>query len=555
MASLAVRNGVLGKRLAAHLLRRVTYAVTPERINQFATMSASAAVDMLLTPSTLLEPNGPISWVSGNPIYDLTDARGGEAIDLAGLGTNAHILWRLYESIYDPTGTWKIVNWFASIYSVYNSTYYNYPYWRLLHAMVHEDLKTLAIKVTLDCNMTLYLNNQQNRGGSENENYAREFLELFSIQKGEVVSVGNYTNYTEGDISLAAQVFSGYRIHNTNVDQDTGIVRAFPYASIHNQSTKTFSDAFADPAKPNIHIITGATTGPDMDREISDFMEMVFNQLETARAYVRKMYRYFVSDIINAEIESDIIEPLAIQLKGANNDYDHIAVLKVLLKSVHFYDEDDSDSTNEIIGAKLKSPYELLYQSVNLLKLSPPNETDNLYRYRYNFHSLVNEHINYIGLEMRGPITVEGYSGFYDAPSYSKNWFSANYIYRRFTYGISFKRGKIRNSNTYFPYQVDIVEYIKNGFDDPAGPGTPQTPIGAADAYKIINEMLEYFIPEMPTGDRYLYFADALLGGLSPINWYFSWVDYLATNDDTNVRVGLESLYDAILSSPEFQIF
>lgn len=555
MASLAVRNGVLGKRLAAHLLRRATYHITPDRINQFANMTASAAVDNLLAPTPMREPNGPISWETGNPIYELDDARGGEAVELAGLGTNAHILWRLYESMYDQGATWKIVNWFASIYSVYNSTYYNYPFWRLLHLMVHSDLKTLATKVTLDCNMTLYLNNQQNRGGNENENYAREFLELFSIQKGEVVAVGNYTNYTEGDISLAAQVFSGYRIHNTNVDTDTGIIRAFPYISLHNTANKTFSDAFADPAKPNIHVITGATTVGDMDREISDFMEMVFNQLETARAYVRKMYRYFVSDNLNAEIEADIIEPLAIQMKGANNDYDHIAVLKTLLKSVHFYDEDDDDSTNEIIGAKIKSPYELFYHSVNLLKIPLPDATDNYRLYRTNFHSIVNEHVNYLGLQMRGPLTVEGYSGFYDAPSYSKNWFSANFIYRRFTYGLSIKRGRIRNSNSYFPFSVDVVSYIKDNFDDPAGPGLPQSPIGVADAYKVINEMLEYFLPEMPVGDRYLYFADALLGGLSPINWYFSWVEYLNTDDDTNVRVGLESLYDAVLSSPEFQIF
>lgn len=556
MASIAMRTGVLGVRLAAHLLRRATYYVTPERINQFALLTADQAVDILLTPSNLLEPDGAISWETGNPIFELGNHTGGEVLDLpSGNVIHANILWRVYESIYDQTATWKIANWFASIYSVKAYTSYGYAFWRLMHSQVHTDLKTLATKVTVDSSMMIYLNNQSNNKGS-NENYAREFLELFTILKGEAIAVDNYTNYTEHDITLAAKAISGYRINSTNVDTDTGLPRALPTISRHDTTVKTFSDAFTDPAKPTIHIIQGAQVTVDMDRELSDFIEMIFNQLETARAYVRKMYRYFVGDIINAEIEADVIEPLAIQLKGSNNDYDHISVLRTLLKSLHFYDEDDTNTENEIIGSKIKSPYEMLYHSVNLLNIPQPNEGDNLNKYKNNASSVLYHHMSYIGLNMRGPITVEGYAGFYDGPSYSKNWFSSNFMFRRFTYGLSIKRGKVRNTNSYFPFFVDLVQYVSDTFEVPGGPGnSPIDPQGVADAYRVINGMLSYFFPEMPVGDRYTYFENALLGGLSPINWYFSWIEYLATNDDTNVRVGLESLYDAILSSPEFQIF
>lgn len=556
MASIAMRTGVLGSRLAAHLLRRATYHVTPDRINQFALLSADQAVDILLTPSNLKDPDGPISWETGNPIFELGNHIGGETLILESFEViNANILWRLYESIYDDTSTWKIANWFSSIYSVSSYTAYTYAFWRLMHSQVHSDLKTLAKKVTVDSSMMVYLNNQSNTKGS-NENYAREFLELFTILKGDAIAVDNYTNYTETDISLAAKVISGFRINYTNVDPDTGIPRAEAVLSKHDQTEKMFSDAFADPAKPTIHVIQGAQDASDMDRELSDFIEMIFNQLETARAYVRKMYRFFVGDIINSEIEAGVIEPLAIQLKGANNDYDHIAVLSTLLKSQHFYDEDDTNTENEIIGSKIKSPYEMLYHSVNLLNIPQPDDDNLLKKYRNNANSILNEHMAFIGLNMRGPITVEGYPGFYDGPSFSKNWFSSNFMYRRFTFGLSIKRGKVRNSNSYFPFTFDIVQYVTDTFEVPGGPGNnPIDPQGVADATRVVDGMLSFFFPEMPVGDRYLYFENALLGGLSPINWYFSWVEYLDTNDDTNVRVGLESLYDAILSSPEFQIF
>ena len=55
--------------------------------------------------------------------------------------------------------------------------------------------------------MLYYLDNTENNKNNPNENYAREFLELFTIGKGEQVSDGDYTNYTEHDIQQAARVF------------------------------------------------------------------------------------------------------------------------------------------------------------------------------------------------------------------------------------------------------------------------------------------------------------------------------------------------------------
>ena len=111
-------------------------------------------------------------------------------------------------------------------------------------------------------------------------------------------------------------------------------------------------------------IILGATSEADMFRELQDFVDMVFDQKETARAYMRRLYLFFVHDTITDEIEKDIIEPLTNQFY--NGGYEIKPILETLLKSKHFYDEDDSDNTDSIIGGKIKSPSDLLLQSVNL---------------------------------------------------------------------------------------------------------------------------------------------------------------------------------------------
>jgi uncharacterized protein (DUF1800 family) len=49
--------------------------------------------------------------------------------------------------------------------------------------------------------MLQFLNNQQNKKDSPNENFAREVMELFTLGRG---------NYTEADIKNAARAFTGW---------------------------------------------------------------------------------------------------------------------------------------------------------------------------------------------------------------------------------------------------------------------------------------------------------------------------------------------------------
>lgn len=551
MASLNVRSGVLGKRLAAHLLRRATYYVTPSRIDYFATLTAAQAVVELFTIPPLKFPDGPVT-PDGTPYFSLDDPYH----EPGGSATNAqHFraiqMWRIHESMYDTSVKWRFMNFVSSIFSTTRTFTGDYHFWRLIERFWGSNFVILAQRMTFDNQMLRYLNNNQNNASSPNENYAREFLELFTILKGDTIddpnSAGNYTNYTEEDISQAARVFSGIKNSFTNLDAASGIVCGLANINQHDQGDKIFSAAFGN------QTITGATTENGVRSEVLAFINLVFDQLETSRAFVRRLYRYYVSKKITAEIETDIIEPLAIEMKAGTFVVKN--VLRTLFRSEHFYDVDDSTNSDEIIGAKIKSPYELLYLTANMLDTVDSDMADYEKLFYTNYIAIGYRHIWEGGLDMRGPLTVEGYPGFSDGPGYSRNWFTSNLLYERFTYGISFKRGLVRNTNLHFPFKVDLIAFVENYIDDPTGPGTPTAPIGAADANHLLNEFLTYLIPELPTGSRLDYFRRKLLGGLSPINWYFTWAEYKTTGDSQAALVGLERLYDAVTSSLEFQTY
>ena len=90
-----------------------------------------------------------------------------------------------------------------------------------------------------------------------------------------------------------------------------------------------------------------------MNQELNDFVDMIFDKEETARAYCRKLYRFFVKSEWNDQVESEIIEPLSQQL--INDNYDILPTVTTLLSSKHFFDQVNEIDNDEIVGARKKS--------------------------------------------------------------------------------------------------------------------------------------------------------------------------------------------------------
>lgn len=545
MASLSPLSSSLDLRKAKHLLRRATFNFTKEQLNAFVGQSATNAVDRLITASanSLPEPYDPLPanapdgfWTSSSQLPNSFDGQSRKrAITTA---------WWWHNAMQQVNLKHKLSFFLHTCFTVGKdsgagaSTHF-YDHLRLLDFYALGNLKTLAKKITLDNSMLDYLDNTQNNKNNPNENYAREYLELFTILKGEQIGEGNYTNYTEIDIQQAAKVFSGFKKRNdrSDIDPDTNIPMGYININQHDTNDKIFTTTF------NNQIITGKRTAPEIFDELNDFVEMVFAKPETAKAYCRKLYRYFVKSEWNNDVENDIITPLAQLL--IDKDYDILPVVKTLLTSEHFYDADDSDATNNIIGSLIKSPLQLLSEICSMFSLEYPNpETSATEYYRDFFLRFVhNAYFKASGMEFYNPDSVAGYPAYYQEPNFDRNWFSSNTLIGRYKLIESLIDGKNTITGGQIYAQIDTVTFVKNKIDN------------ASDANLLIAEIANLLYPETIDTSRINYFKSFLIDeGFEDFYWTGIWLQYINDNDDTTVKTRLNALIIAMVNAAEFQL-
>ena len=108
--------------------------------------------------------------------------------------------------------------------------------------------------------MLQFLNNQQNRKGKPNENFAREVMELFTLGRG---------NYTEKDIKEGARSFTGW-----GFDKQGEFMFRKP---THDDGEKTF---------------LGQTGNFDGDQ----ILDIILKNPQTAIFITQKIYKYFVNE-------------------------------------------------------------------------------------------------------------------------------------------------------------------------------------------------------------------------------------------------------------------
>ena len=164
--------------------------------------------------------------------------------------------------------------------------------------------------ISKEAAMLKYLNNKQNRKLSPNENFARELMELFTLGEG---------HYSEADIKESARAFTGYS-HNF---EGEFVFRKFQ----HDFDFKTFFGH------------TGRYNGDQI-------IDLILEQKQCARFICRKIYSYFVNDVIN----EDNVEELATVFY---KDYNIENLMRHLFMADWFYHESN-------IGVKIKSPIEFL---------------------------------------------------------------------------------------------------------------------------------------------------------------------------------------------------
>ena len=412
------------------------------------------------------------------------------------------------------------------------ASHYFYDHLRLLEFYSDGNLRELAKKITLDNAMLNYLDNTQNNANNPNENYAREFLELFTITKGEQIGEGDYTTYTENDVIQAARVFSGFKtmLDRSIIDADTGIPMGRISINQHDQGDKIFSHAF-----DNYELQAGTDQNSIMD-ELHEFVDMVFDKEATAKAYVEKLYRFFVKSEWSSADETNIINPLTQLL--IDNDYEIMPVVRTILSSQHFYDAGDSDPSDEILGSIIKSPLQLLSSAIRNLGFVIPNPNDDMDNYyRFSKFFLDNTFFPMSGMILFGPSTVAGYPAVFQAPDYDRQWFSSSTILARYRMIECLITGRnALGQNGQFGSSVDTVSIIQNNISSPG------------NIYNLVNDIAEILYPFGIQQDRIEYFAELVLDGYPSYYWEDTWNNYLADGDDTCLLYTSPSPRDGLLS-------
>ncbi len=603
MASLNEHTQPLDTRLTKHLLRRACFHYSKSDLNQYVGKTPNEILNLLSSVKTFTMewPNDPVtagnlsqclgiqdgfwlntgSWTNGS--YPCGQNRKRSIV--AG--------WWWYNCINQKTLIDKLTWFLFTTFTLSKDdgsgkSAHFFDYLNLLQFYADKSVKDLARKITFDNSMLYYLDNSENNKNNPNENYAREFLELFTIGKGEQVSDGDYTNYTEHDVVQAARVFSGIKFKNNrdNYDPDTvktphypsGIPKGYIKVNVHDTGDKTFSYAF------NNQTITGGNTSSSIESELDDFVDMIFNKIETAKNYIRKLYRMFVRSEWDQEVEDDIITPLAQQLQS--NGYNLLEVLKTLLKSKHFFDLDDTDSTNENIGAIIKNPLQFVNELIQILGVILPdpntpqapqgsgyNTSNENFRYYIFWNAFLhNSFFASTGMTPFAPATVAGYPGDYQPPAYDKAWFNPNNIVARYNtilsfigqdYNDNFGNGinKIKGVQTtqsgaqYYERiwtLFDPVNFLENTVTDPF------------DANKIVEELSEILYCESIDSFRVSYFIKFLIHDNEPnYVWYDTWNAFKNGNstDSENALVtiknrlaGQDGLIPKMINASEFQL-
>ena len=159
--------------------------------------------------------------------------------------------------------------------------------------------------------MLQFLNNQQNRKGKPNENFAREVMELFTLGRG---------NYTENDVKEGARSFTGWGFGRTG---------EFNFRkNVHDDGEKTF-------------------LGQKGNFNGDDIIDILLKNEQTAKFVTKKIYKYFV----NENIDEAKVQYLSARFY--KNNYDITKLLEDIYTSEWFYEPKN-------IGNKIKSPVELL---------------------------------------------------------------------------------------------------------------------------------------------------------------------------------------------------
>lgn len=577
---LTPHSGPLGRRGAAHLLRRATYGPTIQQIKAFSGLTAAQAIQQLYHQAIPdapppVDPDTNEPWV----ITGVTDPEkmefqyqeyfkrwfigqmmsagvpAGQSLSYSAREKIVFFIHTVLTAIAEKIGSSRAMYYQNQLFRLYALDGVTSP----VVPAAKLNFKELTKKISVDNAMLNLLDGTINiRGG--NENYGRELLELYSIGRGlegsdlSVDDPGDYFYYTEQDVQAAAKVFSGFQFDDqfAVIDPDTllprGKVRgSVTNASAHDNSSKQFSNRFGNAViAPDPLLLNGtnATEESALD-EISRLIDLVYQQDETAFHICRKIYRFFLYHEITETINTNIIQEMANTFRA--NNFRIQPVIEELLSSQHFYNNNTTPYADDAFGGIIKSPLDLMIGTYRFFGIQVPALATDAAGF-YERTGMVIERVKNMGMDFYQPFDVAGYDAYHQYPIYHRSWITVNNLTNRYNFIFEF-----------LP-DLELYQFIRDNIDFAE----------ASDARRLVIDLASFVLPQVNnltfdtsvdesqqatvTSERLLYFLNKFLDIFDP-DPEAAWTDRYTNQQGINTMEGqLHNLFNAMLQSPEYQL-
>jgi uncharacterized protein (DUF1800 family) len=328
---------------AAHLLNRAGFGGRPDEIERVVAMGPDAAADEMMRFDRIPESFPPPDFTSLRTLWEtvaglsrtnVSERQRFEARVIAQRADNEKLQeireWWVGRMIQTrrPLLEKMVLFWHGLLVSGRPDARLAENLYRqneLFRRLALGNFRELILAICRDPAMLEYLDNESNRKGRPNENFARELMELFTMGIG---------NYTEQDVKEAARAFTGWTRRGFEFFFD---------ARQHDDGQKTFLGR------------TGNLDG-------GDIVNIIFEQPATARYLPRRLFEYFAY----LRPEEDVVEGLAGVFRQGN--FDVAPVVRAILTSRAFY-------SPRAMRTQVKSPAQLVVGTARLLGLDPAQVT------------------------------------------------------------------------------------------------------------------------------------------------------------------------------------
>lgn len=574
MATIKPYTGIFEKAELLHLLRRTLFGVSKPDLDFYKGKNLNEVIDALI-PGTPPLPKPPLRTYYGNtdPSKDLMekyDDKGtivtvvpfGETwVDkalqtnfLMGSGNNRRAnlknWWTGLQIHQDRTLSEKMLMFYQTLLVTQDAVLENansmYLTQNLYRQNVFGNYKQLVKEITLDPGMLKYLNGEKNTKTAPDENYARELQELFTLGKGPA------SNYTEDDVKAAARVLTGWTVtysQNVNGVQTNIIPQLNFIQKNHDTGVKSFSSFYN-----NFQITPDSSILSDKDRslrELDQLIDMIFNKDEVSKYICRRLWNFFVYYDINAEIEVEVIEPLAEIFRNNINHPEQMKfVMQALFSSDYFFKPIHR-------ACMIKSPNDFSVGMVRQIEFPFPKS--NQLEAQYYMWSVIRNGLVNVGFDINNPPDVAGWPAYYQQPVYHEMWFdTTSYPFRRGIYeSITRSNFALDKKATYDPannpsygflVKMNFAETVKK-FDNPSDPNA------------LIDEAVQIILaPPISDSIRNALKTNfLLLGQSSDAYWTDAWNGYIAdpnTSDPESKQVPmmLQNLFNYLMSAAEYHL-